>query len=153
MKRAEIISSIVWVSLGVALFLGAIKLGLGTPSDPGSGFLPFWTGALISFIGLIQLVKIIIRKDRNGSRAAIRLPEDWKRPACLILTLALYGMLLSYLGYIVTTFFAMLVLFCIYDRKRWRLASAGSLLVTIITYVVFHELLRVQLPAGLLRFG
>jgi hypothetical protein len=153
MKRAEATASSLWAALGAALCLASFKLGMGTPSDPGSGFLPFWTGSLISFFSLLQLVGILFRKGRDGRPAATRATGTWRRPACLILTLALQGLLLAYLGYLVTTFFAMLVLFTIYDRRRWVLASAGSALVTIMTYVVFHQLLRVHLPVGILGIG
>lgn len=153
MKHAEVIASVSWMTLGVALCMGALKLGLGAPSDPGSGFLPFGTGLLISLLGFLQLGTLFFAKGRDDGQAAIRAAADWKRPACVVGTLTLYGLFLPYLGYLVATFLAMLVLFSIYDRRRWRLACAGSLLVTILTYVIFHELLRVQLPAGLLRFG
>jgi putative tricarboxylic transport membrane protein len=153
MKRAEVIASILWMTLGVVISLGALRLGLGAPSDPGSGFLPFWTGALISLLGLLQLGRMVLEKGRDDSQALIRAAVGWKRPTCVVLTLAFYSLLLTHLGYLVTTFFTMLVLFSLYDRRRWGLVSAGSILVTIITYVVFHQLLKVQLPAGLLGFG
>lgn len=153
MKRADVTACLFWMALGGALCLGALKLGLGAPSDPGSGFLPFGTGILISLLGLLQLGRLFFGTARDDAPAAIRSAGDWKRPARVVATLTLYGLVLSHLGYLVATFFAMLALFSIYDRRRWALASAGSLLVTVITYVVFHELLRVQLPAGLLGFG
>ena len=153
MKRAEVIADMLWTALGVALCLGALKLGLGTPSDPASGFLPFGTGVLISLLGLLQLGTLFFGKGRDNGQAAAWSASGWQRPACVVATLTLYGLFLSYFGYLVATFFAMLVLFSIYDRRRWGWASAGSLLVTLITYVVFHELLNVQLPAGLLGFG
>jgi hypothetical protein len=67
--------------------------------------------------------------------------------------LTAFGLLLPHLGYLVATFLAMLGLFSLYDHRRWGWTSAGSLLVTIMTYVVFHEFLSVQLPEGLLGFG
>ena len=153
MKRADVIACLFWMALGGALCMGALKLGLGTPSDPASGFLPFWTGLLISLLGLLQLGTLFFGKGRDEGQAAAWPAPGWKRPACVVATLALYGLFLSYFGYLVATFFAMLVLFSIYDRRRWGWASAGSLLVTLITYVVFRELLSVQLPVGLLGFG
>jgi Na+/pantothenate symporter len=59
--------------------------------------------------------------------------------------------LLEKLGYLITTFLAMLLLFGIYERKRWWVALVGSIIVTVITYVVFHVLLNVQLPEGFWR--
>jgi putative tricarboxylic transport membrane protein len=153
MKRADVIACLLWMALGTALWMGALRLDLGSPSDPGSGFLPFGTGILISLLGFVQLGVLFFGKARDDDHAAISVAADRKRPAWVVVILALYGLSLSHLGYLVATFFAMLGLFSIYGRRRWGLASAGSLLVTIITYVVFHELLSVQLPAGLLKFG
>jgi len=153
MKHAEVTASVSWLTLGVALCMGALQLGLGAPSDPGSGFLPFGTGLLIALLALLQLGTLLFGKGRDDGQTTIRPAADWKRPACVVVMLALYGVFLPHLGYLVATFFAMLGLFSIYDRRRWGWASAGSLLVTIITYAVFYGLLSVQLPAGLLRFG
>jgi putative tricarboxylic transport membrane protein len=153
MKLAHVIACVFWISLGVALSMGGLGLGLGAPSDPGSGFLPFWTGILISLLGIMQLGTLCFWKSRDDSQTSTRAAIEWKRPACFVVILTLYGLFMPYLGYLVATFFALLGLFSIYDRRRWGWVSVGSLIVTIATFVVFHELLRVQLPAGILRFG
>ncbi len=153
MKSAHAVASTLWVALGCALCLGALKLGIGTPSDPGSGFLPFGTGLLVLILGCFQLSGIFFRRGNDTGQPAIKKDVSWKRPACVIVVLAFYGLVLPHLGYLVATFLAMLGLFSIYDHRRWRLALAGSLLVTIATYVLFHGLLSVQLPAGLIKFG
>ena len=133
--------------------LGGPEIGPGGPQRSGSGFLPFGTGILISLLGILQLGTLLFGEGRDHGQSAIRSAADWKRPACVVVVLALYGIFLPYLGYLVATFFCRAGLFTIYDRRRWRRASAGSLLITIITYAVFHGLLSVQLPAGLLKFG
>jgi hypothetical protein len=153
MKRANTIASILWVGLGFSMCLGALKLGLGTPSDPGSGFLPFGTGMLVSILGFQQLWVVFRKQHSDDGQSSIKGAANWKRPACVVAILAFYGVLLPHLGYLVATFLAMLGLFTIYDHRRWGLASAGSLFITILTYVLFHEFLSVQLPAGLLRLG
>jgi putative tricarboxylic transport membrane protein len=153
MKSAHLIASVLWVMLGATLCTGALQLGLGTPRDPGSGFLPFGTGMLICVLGFIQFGAVFFRKNRGGVQAPTPEAANWKRPASVIVILTAYGLLLPYLGYLVVTFLAMLGLFSLYDHQRWGLTSGGSLLVTIVTYVVFHEFLSVQLPAGLLGIG
>ena len=60
---------------------------------------------------------------------------------------------LPHLGYLIATFTVMLTLFTLYGRRHTVLAFTGSLLVSVVSYFVFHELLRVQLPAGLPGFG
>jgi hypothetical protein len=153
MKRAEVIASILWVGLGCALCLGSVKLGLGTPSDPESGFLPFATGILLIVISFIQCGKLYLEKGHVQVQAAAWTAAIGKRPAIVVAALTLYGFLLPYLGYLLATFTVMLVLFSLYGRRHAVLAFTGSLLVSVVSYFVFHELLRVQLPAGFLGFG
>jgi hypothetical protein len=108
---------------------------------------------LICLLGWLQLGAVFFAKNRGEVQAPAQVAANWKRPASAIVILTAFGLLLPHLGYLVATFLAMLGLFSLYDHRRWALTSAGSLLVTIMTYVVFHEFLSVQLPAGLLGFG
>jgi hypothetical protein len=59
---------------------------------------------------------------------------------------------LPHLGYLIATAAVMLTLFTLYGRRHMVLAVGGSLLISFLTYFVFHELLRVQLPSGLIGF-
>jgi|WetSurMetagenome_2_1015567.scaffolds.fasta_scaffold08148_6 putative tricarboxylic transport membrane protein len=150
MKRSDAIAHIFLIAFGVVLSLMAFKLGLGALSDPGPGFLPFYTGVLISLLSVLDLGRLTRLVRFNGDPAAISPAVNYKRAVYVVLILLFYSLLLEKLGYPITTFLAMLLLFSIYERKRWWTAAVGSIMVTGITYVVFYVLLNVQLPVGFL---
>jgi len=117
MHRAEQIACVLWLVLAVFLCLGSYRLNVGTPSEPGSGFLPFGTGLLLGVLALVHLAQINFRKAPKEE--ALLGEVRWKRGACVAASLLLYALLLPRLGYLLTTFLFMAVLFSIYERRKW----------------------------------
>jgi len=151
MKKTEQIACIFWLALGGALCWGASQLDLGSPSEPGSGFLPFGTGFLLGILALVHLAQITFRKDEKEEPLLGEV--RWKRGACVAASLLLYALLLPRLGYLLTTFLFMAVLFSVYARRKWWVVGSASLLVIALTYLVFHHWLKVQFPVGIFRIG
>lgn len=153
MKRTETLANILWVGLGCSMCLGSITLGLGTPGDPQSGFLPFGTGILLVVLGCVQFARLRAEKGTGQHRTAVWTGATWRRPAAVVVALALYALFLPHLGYLIATAAVMLSLFTLYNRRHAVLAFGGSIIISVLTYFVFHGLLRVQLPPGLIGFG
>jgi putative tricarboxylic transport membrane protein len=151
MRRAEQITCLFWLVLAAAVCAGSVRLNLGTPSEPGSGFLPFGTGFLMGILALVHLLQITLRKE--GKEEPLLGEVRWERAAGVVGSLILYALLLPLSGYVLTTFFFMAVLFSIYERKKWWVVGIAGLLVVLVTYVVFHHWLKVQFPAGFFRIG
>jgi Tripartite tricarboxylate transporter TctB family len=151
MKKAEQVACIFWLALGGSLCWGAFQLDLGSPSEPGSGFLPFGTGFLLGILALVHLVQITFRKDEKEE--PLLGDVRWKRGAWVVGSLILYALFLPLLGYLLTTFLFMANLFSIYERKKWWVVGSSGLLVVLVTYFVFHHWLKVQFPAGIFRIG
>ena len=151
MKKAEQIACVLWLALAVFLCVGSYRLNVGTPSQPGSGFLPFGTGFLLGILALVHLVQITLRKDEKEEPLVGKV--RWKRGAWVVGSLILYALFLPLLGYLLTTFFFMANLFSIYERKKWWVVGSSGLLVVLVTYFVFHHWLKVQFPVGIFRIG
>jgi putative tricarboxylic transport membrane protein len=151
MKIAEQITCLFWLVLAGALCAASIQLKVGTPSEPGSGFLPFGTGFLLGILALVHLVQITFRQDEKEEPLLGEV--RWKRGACVVAALLLYALLLPLWGYLLTTFLLMAILFSIYERKKWWVVGSSGLLVVIVTYLVFHHWLKVQFPPGFFRIG
>ena len=151
MHRAEQITCLFWLVLATAVCAGSLRLNVGTPSEPGSGFLPFGTGLLLGVLALVHLAQVTFRKEEKEERllGGVR----WIRGACVAGSLLLYALLLPLFGYLLATFLFMAVLFSIYERQKWWVAGSASLLVIALTYLVFHHWLKVQFPVGIFRIG
>jgi hypothetical protein len=150
MKRAELVGALFWVGLAVFVCIGALKLRLGTPSEPGPGFLPFWTGALMGTLALVHLVRTSLSGSKSEPEAGLRMASKWPRAAAVVGSILVYALVLPRLGYLVSTFLLMVVLFSLYGRKKWWAILGWSVAVIAVTYVVFHGWLKVQFPVGVL---
>jgi putative tricarboxylic transport membrane protein len=98
-------------------------------------------------LGLLS-VYLIIRPDRE--------PAWPKGPALLKQLLAMvafvaYAYLLEPLGFLVSTFLAVVVLGCLLGA-RLRQAGAAGVGIAVVLFVLFDKLLGLPLPAGLLGF-
>jgi putative tricarboxylic transport membrane protein len=96
-------------------------------------------------LGLFSLY-LIVRPD----------PEpDWARgrpllmQALSVITLLLYAYLLEPLGFVVSTFLAVVVLASLLGARPAQAGAAGGA-IAVVLYVLFNNLLGLPLPAGLL---
>jgi hypothetical protein len=63
-----------------------------------------------------------------------------------------YSLFLDTLGFLVSTFILLLMLFRFVEPQKWVVAMGGSALASIASYVVFELWLKTQLPRGILGF-
>jgi len=153
MRRAEQITCFFWIFVSLFVCAGAVHLRLGTPSDPGPGFLPFGTGALLGLLSLAHLLKISLASGEKETSEHLWRGLRWQRSVSVSLAIFLYALLLPHLGYLVATFLLMAALFSLDDRRRWGIVALSSILVIGVTYVVFHVWLQVQFPIGFFGMG
>jgi hypothetical protein len=95
MKRSDAIAHIFLTAFGMVLSLMAFKLGLGAMSDPGPGFLPFYTGVIISLLSLFNLGRLARLGRVNEDPAAISPAINCKRAVYVVLILFFYSILLE----------------------------------------------------------
>lgn len=68
--KADLPSGMLWLGIGVFVAYEGYDLGLGVPSDPGSGFVLFWAGLLMAGLALVQLAASV-RGHGGGPIAAM----------------------------------------------------------------------------------
>jgi putative tricarboxylic transport membrane protein len=147
--RRHIISGLFWLAISIFVCIMAIKLGVGTFSSPGSGFLFFWSSLILGALSVILITKSILGKWE----AMLLLIDLWKglkwgKAVLAIITLFLYALILTKLGFILTTFVLMILLFGIGKLKYWvTIISAFS--TVMLSYIIFHFLLQIQFPRGI----
>jgi len=151
MDKRDTLSSLVWFAVGIFVFISSIRLGIGSLSKPGPGFVSFY--ASIFFIGFTVLMLIMNRFD---PKKFSKLTDAWKGlhwGAVLIVigSSIIYLLILDKLGYLLSTFGFMLLLFGLGKMKPWVMLISTALAV-IGSYYLFHILLKVPLPRGILSF-
>ena len=76
----------------------------------------------------------------------------WSKVIMVLAGLVIYAILLPSMGYLITTFALMLLLFGIIERPRLWVQLTTALFTAFATYLVFYVLLGIQLPRGLIEF-
>jgi len=153
-KTSRQIEGLVWTGLGVALCIGAFRLGLGTFQSPGTGFASFLGGVLLGVFGLILTVYSRLEKSSPAEKArGIFSPEKLKQPLLALLALFSFPFLLKIFGFILSTFLFLFFLFKAMEPRKWFTLVVISLAGSLACYLVFQVWLRVSFPKGILGIG
>jgi putative tricarboxylic transport membrane protein len=121
---------------------GGYQAMIGDPLGPA-----VFPVALAIVLGLLSLY-LIVRPDAE---------PDWPRGRALVkqvLTVAAfvaYAWLLEPLGFLVSSFLAVVVLGWLLGARLWQAAAAGAA-IAVVLFVTFDTLLGLPLPAGVLGF-
>lgn len=150
---AELMSSLVWVLLGLGICLYSVRLQLWTAAGPGSGLLPFAAGLFIGLFGLALLLPEWSRR-RRGRRAA----PFWtdaaarNRVGLVVAGLCAMAFLMPLLGFLLAASLVMTFLLGVAERGRLASSVTLALASSLSIYWLFASLLQVRLPRGLLGF-
>src|SRR5574340_568136 len=143
-KTGEIVVGLCFACVGLLFVIGAVQLRVGIPTEPRPGFFPFIDGVIL--IALSALFLIQAWGGRAGESQAF---GKMKGPALVVLTLILYVATLESLGYVITTAILAAVVLKVMDTKPVVLILM-SLILAVVSYLLFDRLLGVTLPPGLL---
>jgi putative tricarboxylic transport membrane protein len=151
MKADDRRSSLFWLCFAIFFFVGSLRLGVGTTSAPGMGFISFGTSVLLGLLSIALFLKAVLKK--KVAEMATNLTEtSWTRVLLILVSLFIYAALLPVTGYLVTTFVFMGFLFWIIRRPKLRWVLTLSFVTTLVTYYVFVKWLNCQFPTGFFGF-
>ena len=148
-NTGDVVGSFFLFFLGSGAVIGAIRLHVGSPTEPQPGFFPFLGG-----ISLIVLSSIIFLKGGIGQSQKKVVFGEVGRPALLLVVMIALVAVLDRVGYVIGTFVASGLILRILNVKSWRTVILTSLCLSIGTYILFDKLLGIELPVGILaRLG
>jgi putative tricarboxylic transport membrane protein len=153
MRNRDILSSLVWLGLGILFMIASLREGLFRKGIPGPGFLPFITALALIVLSLMVFLPAVNRKkEERGKKIENIFPEkdSFKKVSLGLMALFLYGIALEYIGYIITTILFMVFTFRLMEREKWKGPLLFAISTAVISYLLFVVLLEVQLPGGFL---
>lgn len=149
-KRRDLAGGALVMALGLGVAAVAHGYRLGTLRRMGPGYFPLLLGAILIVTGgLIALGGM----RRAGPHAAAEPAAaiDWRGAAAVVAGLVAFAVLGRW-GGLLPASFACVFLSALGDRRnRPAIAAALAAVMTLVALLVFHLVLRVQLP--LLRWG
>ncbi len=152
MGKADRISGLFWLIFSVFASYHAYKLGMGRLHQPGPGFVFFWTGIVIALLSLTVVLRSFGKRSHEEAKGSIFGKGNVTKILFVLLSLFLYGLLMERLGFLIVTLLLFLFLLGIIEKKKWLFTVLVSLIVTVISYLVFEVGLQSQLPKGFLEF-
>lgn len=143
-KPGEIVVGLCFLAIGIGFTAGAVKLKIGVPTEPQAGFFPFIDGII-----LILLSAIFLFQAWGGRAGDSHAFGKVRGPAIVVLALVLYVPTLETLGYVITTAILSAVVLRVMETKPQVLVLV-SLILAVVSYLIFDRLLGVTLPPGLM---
>jgi hypothetical protein len=143
-------SSLFWLLLSIYVCTESHRLGIGKLHNPGTGLFAFCVSGLLGILSIILFLQTFSKKEK----VKVESPFSrilWKRVLLVFIALLFYAKLMPLIGYLISTFSLMTLLFWTFElsRLRWFLWSLIiSFLTTTISYYIFSILLNCQFPTG-----
>ena len=149
MEKGNVISGSFWFVVSVFFTIESYRLGLGTLTEPGPGFLFFWAGIFLGILSLSLLVegwrRIRVEGDRKGIFGNLNLGKI----GFLLIATFLYAILLEKLGFILMTLALLVFILGFIEKRGWVFTVSVSAIITFAAHLVFQIWLKGQLPKGI----
>jgi len=148
--NAERVGGFFWLLVGLASISGAISLGVGTMSEPDSGFMAFVAGVLIVVLAL----SICVKSYMSGPSERTRLSElwsglQWWRPIAICLLVLAFILVFDWLGYFISSLLMLTVIMRWLEDQSWVFSIVVPVVVVTATWLLFSKVLMINLPSGI----
>jgi len=151
----NLVTGIFSVVIGLIYLLMTLQLPEPAMADPiGPIVFPMIIGLATVFCGGLLIFRDLKSKKREFIKIDFELNKGlYIKIAVTIVLGIIYGLVLEPVGYLISTFFFILIIMFVvngFSRKIENLLV--SLGFSILTYVIFFMILQLSLPRGLLAF-
>lgn len=150
MNRHDMMSSFIIFCFGLLVVLYSPHFNLGSLSRPGSGFMPFLSGIIICAFSTITFLQAFFHKPYEVEKIWAKV--KFQNIISVILILIVYILLLKLLGFIICSFFLILITMRYSGSQTWTKSVLVAGLSSILFYLLFDTWLKGQLPKGILEF-
>ena len=147
MKRSQLAASTVLAGLAGFVLLESRHLSFGTMRVPQTGFFPWVLATLLLILCVILFAQGLFGAESDRPPNHI-LPEGWSRIAFTLVAMVGFAVMLERLGFLLTTFFLMILLLRAIESQRWSKVFFVALLTAIASYGIFGWILGIPLPGG-----
>jgi putative tricarboxylic transport membrane protein len=151
--KADKVSSLFLLFVGVFIIYFSKILGLGDLKFPGPGFLTFWAGVILCGLSIVVFIQSIIMRNEKKSKRIGQLWKgtNWVKMVMIIIALLIYCLTFMHLGYLISTAALLLFLTRVDEPLKWPKAIGVALIASIVTFTLFDLLLKVQLPHSIIE--
>ncbi len=149
LKNKEFIGGAFWLLIALVIIWQALDLKLGNYRTPGPGFIPLGVGLGMAALSLVVMARATLFASGPGLPVKAS-TNAFKKLGLVMGAMLLYALFFQFLGFPLTTFLLLLLLFKGGDPRVWvkPILLAGA--ATVFAYFLFSVLLSCELPRGIL---
>jgi len=151
MKHYNRICSILFLVLALIVIWQSLLMPIGRLGKPGPGFLPLGVGLILALLSAFLWIEAGLRKSALVQVQFLIGEGRWPGVLLTVGSLSAYALLMEFLGFIICTLLLLFFLFRFVGNQKWGLVLTETILVTLLTHLIFKVGLKVQLPGGLFR--
>jgi putative tricarboxylic transport membrane protein len=151
-RHTDQYAAIFWFLFGAGITASSFYYGVGSPAEPGPGFITFLAGVGLTLLSLILLILSGRVKERLPGLRQLWEGRRTQKVLYILGLLVVYMLLVTPVGFLIVTFVLLLFLFRVQGNYSLRMVAFLSAMVTVISFIVFDQWLGVQLPRGFLGY-
>jgi len=136
-------SGLMFLAVGVGFAWGATNYSFGSAARPGPAYFPFGLGIIMAALGAVILFKALVIEVEGGDRIG---GIAWKPLAIVVGSVALFGVLLPWLGMFIALPLLVLTTALAGDEFHWGEAIANATVLTAGSWVIFIWGLNLTIP-------
>jgi putative tricarboxylic transport membrane protein len=139
------------IFLGIVAILTCIlsyRLGLGEISNPGPGLTPFGVSSILFLMSLGLVIRCIMERMKAPLVRGIFKDVSLGRVILVLISLFAYGISFERFGFVICTFFILVFLLGVVSGQKWHFAITISVLIVILSYLIFIFWLDIPFPKG-----
>jgi len=152
MLNNDQLSSAILFFMGLLVSYFSIPYQIGAINAPESGFLPFYIGLVICLLAIGVFVQGTSSFKKGNKWKNPIANVMWGKPLISMAAIVVYTLVLSWVGYIISTILLVGFLMRAIHPQKWGVVIIASIVTALTTHLVFKVWLGTQLPAGFLGF-
>jgi len=147
-RAMDIITSILFLVLGVVVMVGSVKLGASWGSDgPEAGYFPFYISLIFMLSSTVTLYQAVI-VDRKQKPVSFVDKESFKQVMAVLLPAIVFVLGVQLIGiYVSSVLYIAIFMVWLGKYPIWK-AIVVSLGVSVALYLMFEFWFQVPLPHG-----
>lgn len=154
MKHLDLISGVVLLVVGTAVFLKSLSYPIGTLRTPGAGLFPLIASILLLGLSAILTLQAFLSRKGKGLEPTPFFPEQGAPRRILLgfASLVGYRYLLPVVGFAPSTGIFILFLIKFLGGYGWKASIFSAVVTAIVAYYLFQVWLKIPMPLPILRF-
>ena len=152
MNRVHQAFSLTIIAFSIWVGVEAVQLNYYTALGPGPGFFPFWLAVIMGGLAAAWFVQLWIHPLPGSAIEFIPDRAGCVRIVALILSVAIFGLLVEQIGFSLLMFAFLLFLLVALGRQNVYVTLSVSTVGSFGVYYLFTNYLNVHLPKSSIEF-